>query len=143
MEAENIECDEEAEECIQRNIEPHQWVPMDGYRAMLRLNNKWITSNLRKHVCYANTAPDLREYGCKRLKISSAVYDTINWKAIGKVRSTHCINKIVQISKMLFGWMPVGHNWRKCSLRSNRCPCCNTEDETFMHLFECKNKQMR
>ena len=118
MEAENIECDEEAEECIQRNIVPHQWAPMDGFRAMLRLNNKWITSNLRKHVCYANTAPDLREYGCKRLKISSAVYDTINWKAIGKVRSTHRINKIVRISKMLFGWMPVGHNWLKCSLQS-------------------------
>ena len=47
MEAENIECDEEAEECIQRNIVPHQGAPMDGYRAMLRLNNKWITSNLR------------------------------------------------------------------------------------------------
>ena len=35
MEVENIECNEETEECIQRNIEPHQWVPMDGYRAML------------------------------------------------------------------------------------------------------------
>ena len=88
MEVENIECNEEAKECIQRNIEPHQWVPMDGYQAMLKLNNTWITSNLRKQVCYANTAPDLREYGCKQLNISSAVYDTINWKVIGKVKSS-------------------------------------------------------
>ena len=47
MEAENIACNDEAEECIQRNIGPHQWILVDGYRAILRLNNKWITSNLR------------------------------------------------------------------------------------------------
>ena len=38
--------------------------------------------------------------------------------------------------------MPVGHSWQKCKLKSNKCPCCVSPNETFEHLLECKNDRM-
>ena len=38
--------------------------------------------------------------------------------------------------------MPVGHNWQKCKLKSNKCPCCGEPDKIFEHLLGCKNKKM-
>ena len=38
--------------------------------------------------------------------------------------------------------MPVGHNWQKCKLKFNKCPCCDKPDKIFNHLLGCKNKKM-
>lgn len=38
--------------------------------------------------------------------------------------------------------MPVGHNWQKCNLPSDKCPCCGADDETFHHLLQCENEQI-
>ena len=89
------------------------------------------------HVQHANTAPILQQYGCIRLNLTMEVYLNINWQAIARARAKHPIQKVVRISKMIYGWMPVGHNKVKCNLASSRCPCCNAQDETFLHLFQC------
>ena len=142
MERENIQCDADAEDCIKRNLTPPPFEPIEGYRAILKLNGQWITLNIRRHVLYAGTAPALQEYACKRLNISKEVYLTINWPAIAKVRAHHPINKVIRISKMIYRWMPVGHNWHKCKLPSDKCPCCGCPDETFHHLLQCTNIRM-
>ena len=66
----------------------------------------------------------------------------INWTSIGKVRANHGIHRIVRTSKMMYRWLPVGHNWIKCNLASDKCPCCSAPDETFEHLIGCKNDKM-
>ena len=38
--------------------------------------------------------------------------------------------------------MPVGHNWQKCKLESDKCPCCGRNDETFEHLLQCDHPDM-
>ena len=43
---------------------------------------------------------------------------------------------------MLYGWLPVGHNWLKYNLTSDKCPCCGTPDETFAHLLQCKHPEL-
>ena len=78
----------------------------------------------------------------KRLNISKEVYLTIKCPAIAKVRAHHPFNKIVRISKIIYRWMPVGHNWQKCKLPSDKCPCCGCPDETFHHLLQCTNRRM-
>ena len=52
-------------------------------------------------------------------------------------RSTHRWARIARTSKMLVGWLPVGHNWRHHGAVSDKCPCCGLPDETFEHLFRC------
>jgi hypothetical protein len=46
-------------------------------------------------------------------------------------------------SKLLFHWLPVGHNWKWYSdMDTDKCPCCGKPDETFYHLLECPNELM-
>ena len=82
------------------------------------------------------------DYILQRLNISLDTFHVIDWESIGKVRSSHHINRIVRTSKMLYGWLPVGHNWKKCNLVSDKCPCCGVPDETFEHVLTCKHKDL-
>jgi ribonuclease HI len=146
FEWENIECDEEADDLVNSMAEKGEkarpFQPLPGYRAILKLGESWVTTHFRKCVEFANTAPEMVDYIVRRLDISLDTFHTINWNAIGKVRRPHGINRIVRTSKMMYGWMPVGHNWQKCKLESDKCPCCGCPDETFEHLLGCKNDKM-
>ena len=44
---------------------------------------------------------------------------------------------------MMYGWLPVGHNWQKCNLPPHKCPCFGADNETFEHLMKCKNDSLR
>ena len=44
---------------------------------------------------------------------------------------------------MMYWWLPVGHNWQQCNLKSHRCPCCGSDDETFQHLLSCEQEELR
>ena len=43
-------------------------------------------------------------------------------------------------SKMLHGWLNTGHQREKITKdpSSSHCPCCNSPDETFEHILQCK-----
>ena len=97
MEQENIECDEEAETCHQQHHTPPPYKPPNGYRAILKLDGIWITSDIRRHVQHASTAPALQQYACQRLELSMEVFLSINWQAIARVRAHHPISKIIRI----------------------------------------------
>jgi hypothetical protein len=43
--------------------------------------------------------------------------------------------------KVMHGWLPVMHNLGKYK-RLTQCPGCICHDETFNHLFQCKNPLM-
>ena len=109
---------------------------------MLKLDDQWITINFRECIQFANTAPPMVDYVLRRLKISLDEFNLINWTSIGKIRASHPINRAIQTSKMMYRWLPVGHNWKKCNLPSDKCPCCGDPDETFEHLLGCSNEQM-
>jgi len=69
--------------------------------------------------------------------------ESIKWQAIGKVRSTHHITRRVRTSKMMYGWLPVGHNRQKCNLPSHKCPCCGANEEAFEHPMTCTNESLQ
>ena len=142
IERANSECDSDAEHCIQDGTTPRPFRPFPGYRAMLKLNGRWITTHFRECIQFANVAPPMIEYVKRRLDIDDATFHSINWTSIGRVRATHKFGRIVRTSKMMYGWMPVGHNWYKCKLESDRCPCCGAKDETFEHLLACDHEDL-
>ena len=43
---------------------------------------------------------------------------------------------------MMFSWLPVEHNWYKCNLTTDVCPCCGANDKTFEHLLSCKYEDL-
>ena len=91
---------------------------------MLKLGDDWITTHLRGCVQFSNTSPAMTTYILQRLDITLDTFHTIDWDSIGTVRSSHHINRVVRTSKMLYGWLPVGHNWLKYNLTPDKCPCC-------------------
>jgi ribonuclease HI len=138
----NIDCDEEASLRLSDEATPAAFHPFPGYKAMLRLGQDWVTTQLRDCVQFANTAPAMAEYIRHRLEITEETFQTIDWAIIGHVRASHRFSRQIRTSKMMFGWMPVGHNWIKCNLQSDRCPCCGAPDETFDHVLSCEGEQM-
>ncbi len=143
MEWVNDDCDNDANAQVARNEYTPPFEPLPGFRAMLKIGDDWITTRFRDCVRFANTAPDMVAYVITRLGIGIDDFHQINWKAIGKVRSHHKFARIVRTSKMMYRWLPVGHNWRQCNLPSHRCPCCGANDETFQHLLQCKREELR
>ena len=127
---------------MEENIAPLSFSPLPGYRAMLKLGDNWVTAHFREFMNFANTAPAMVEYILDRLDITRETFNRINWTAIAKVRRNHKINRIVRTSKMMYGWLPVGHNWQKCKLPSDKCLCCRMPDESFAHLLQCKHESL-
>ena len=142
IEWENIGCDAEANARVEQDLPPKPFEPLPGYRAMLKLGEDWITTQFRGCVQFKNTSLAMIGYILRRLDISFTTFHTIDWESIGIVRSSHHINRTVRTSKMLYGWLPVGHNWKRCNLTSDKCPCCGAPDETFEHVLTCKHKDL-
>ena len=82
------------------------------------------------------------DYALRHLGISLDTCHAINLNVIGKVLQSYGINCTVRMSKIMYGWIPVGHNWQKCKLKSNKCPCYGNPDETSEHLLGCNNDKM-
>ena len=146
FEWDNIECDKEVEDLVKsmkvKGEQARPFTPLPGYKAILQLGGNWVTTHFQKCVEFANTSPKMVDYVLRRLDINLHTFHAINWTAIGKVRQSHAINRIISTRNMMYGWMPVGHNWQKCKLKSNKCPCCGEPDEIFEHLLGCKNENM-
>lgn len=85
----------------------------------------------------------LRKYSIKRLRLTEESYDKIHWQAIATSRVSHSISRRVRTTKMMFRWLPVGHNWRHHGALHSHCPCCKCDDETFSHLPRCPHKLLR
>ena len=138
----NIDCDEDAEICVQSGQQPQAFKPLPGSKCMVQIRNEWVTSRLAKAIQYRTASKDLEDYLIKRLKVDETTVQDIDRKAIGTARSQHRWARTARTSKLLTGWMPVGHNWRHHGAISDKCPCCGEPDETFKHLFSCQDGRM-
>jgi hypothetical protein len=79
----------------------------------------------------------------RKLNISAQVGEMLEDKHLIHVRSTQDWHRIVRTSKMLFGWLPVGHNWRHHCADNDLCPCCGTLDPELTELRERSFRQMK
>jgi hypothetical protein len=136
---ENIECDEAAEECIGLNLTPAPFSPTPGARCMVSVNGMWLSGDTDRAIQTLPAEEQMRQYLEERLSLPRAVIDTIDTGVIAAARSTHRWAWIVRVSKMMSGWMPVGHNWRHHGEDNDLCPCCGDPDETFIHLLCCSS----
>ena len=122
MEEDNSQCDSDTEDCIVDGDDPTPFQPLPGYVAMLQLNGRWITTQFRNCVKFAIVAPPVIEYIKGRLNIDEKSFHTINWVSVGKVCTYHLFSRKVQTSKMMYRWLPIGHNCHKCKLETDKCP---------------------
>ena len=133
----NVVCDANANDSTADAI----LVP-PGSRAMRQLRGKWITSRFKDGIREAHTKDDLRAYAMKHLSISCDVYDSIDWTTIGWVQNRYKIPRQLCNVKMLWCWLPVGHNRTHHGATTSVCPGCGHPDETFKHLLGCPNPEL-
>lgn len=124
------------------NEAPVPFSPLPGCRCMLRIRDRWITSRPDEAIKVAFVSEPLKEYTAKRLGIPLETVDELDQEAMGTVRSMQKWSQRGRGAKMLFGWLPVGHNWKHHGAESDLCPCCGEPDETFIHLLQCKDPEI-
>jgi hypothetical protein len=119
IERENIACDDEAEQCIELNLTPLPFEPPPGAHCMVAVRVMWIGGDIDRTVYYksfrrrSSSEHTLRSALC----YPEAVIDTIDTGVITVCKS-----------KMMTGWMPVGHNWWHHGVENDLCPCCGDPD---------------
>ncbi len=89
MEWENDDCDKAANAMADTDTAPSPFEPLPGYGAMLQIGGEWVTTHFRECVRFATTAPPMMAYAMKRLSITAEKFHSINWAAVGRVRSAH------------------------------------------------------
>ena len=115
--------------------------PYIGSKAMLRLNNRWITSNYESKISEALTQPLHEKYIKEKWDWTSEQYASIRWKHIGLVRKRLTKAENIRVMKAMYKWTPVGQK-NFDQQHSPCCPCCGYEDETFDHLYQCPDPRM-
>ena len=78
LEWNNSECDADAKHYIQTGGPPSPFIHFPGYRAMLKLDGRCVTTHFRESVEYANTSPAMIEYTKGQLDIDDAISHSMN-----------------------------------------------------------------
>lgn len=138
----NIECDKMATETIQappmdESTSPLSQVlrlPYSGSKALLNIDSKWITSQQRRYICKGKCGQTLIDYCRQRYGWDQSTFDAVHWTAIRTVHSNCTTTQQRQTSKIMHGWLPVGHMHGHAT-GNTHCPGCPCMDETMDHLF--------
>ena len=140
LEEDNSQYDSDAKDCTVDDVSSTSFQSSPGYRAMLKLNGQWVTTQFRNYVKFANVAPQMAEYIKGRLDINDATFQLINWQG---TYISHSIRRKVRTIKMMYQWLPVGRNWTKFNIETDKCRCCGAKDEAFKHLLLCKHDDLK
>ena len=81
LERDNSEYDSGTEHCIQEGG-PSPPLPYPGYRAILKLDGRFVNTYFRVSVECANISPAMIEYVKDRLDIDDTIFHSINWTSI-------------------------------------------------------------
>ena len=77
----------------------------------------------------------------EKYKCTKTVYDCIDWEVIKQGRKGYSKRDNIRITKLMFDWVNAGHQKAKMN-QEKCCPCCGAEEETLLHLFQCRDPQM-
>jgi ribonuclease HI len=93
----NIDCDEEAEECVGRNHTPTPFQPLPGSKCMVRISGKWITSRVDIAMQLIPSALAQEEYLLKRLQTTTTAIADIDRETIAAARSNRSWPRLVKV----------------------------------------------
>ena len=139
----NVDCDKAAKETMREQSQPAtRPEPIEGTGATLYLNNNMITTDINSEIANAAHGNNMKDYLKERHEWTETELNQINWKALGDAKRRQPRQQSQRTSKLLNGWLPVGHNLMKYG-KEGVCPSCGADDETILHLFRCKDDRMR
>jgi hypothetical protein len=139
LERMNAECDEYADRSAMGQP-PIPFRPLAGSRCMLRIGKHWISTRVDHALQIGYVEEPLKRYISERMEMPEIAVQEIDQEVIAAARSTHKWARTARISKLMYDYLPVGHNWRQHGAESDQCPCCGEANETFDHLVYCNEE---
>ena len=109
---------------------------------MLRIGDRWVTSHHKQEIHHRRHESTLRAYCAekfKKYKWEDEVFDLVSWPSVRSVRRKYGQTKRMFTSKIMYGWLPIGH-MRHHVTKFNQCPGCRHDDKTMEHLFRCSHR---
>ena len=142
----NIECDRIANETVtavrgRASSLPTLQPPYPGSKAILRINGRWITTNLKAQISRARHRDTLWNYCKTKYQWTEEIMTTIHWTALQKARAGRTQTSMIRTSKLLHGWLPVMHVHGRVT-GTTQCPGCEETDEMIDHMLQCPNQRM-
>ena len=87
---------------------------------------------------------NIREYWVMKFNISFSASLSLNWTSFGRAFKAIGFSRQICMRKWLSQTVPIGATLRKRkSGTDNRCPRCNSYDETTQHVLTCANKEVK
>ena len=142
----NIECDKIANETAtavrgRDTPLPTLQPPYPGSKALLQINGRWITTNLKAQISRARHRDTLWNYCKTKYHWTEETMSTILWNALQMARAGRTQTTMIRTSKLLHGWLPVMHVHGRTT-GTTQCPGCEATDETIDHMLRCPNERM-
>ena len=146
----NVECDRLATVAANETENAHSGAqpeqntitpPYTGSRALLRIQDKWITSHQKRHVLKAHWISAIRDYCCRKYNWTQEIFDSVSWSSIQRVRNRLPPTQQMQTSKIMHEWLPTMH-MEAHKTGNSHCPGCVCPDETLEHTLRCPNKTL-
>jgi hypothetical protein len=107
-------------------------------RAYLRTRSEIVNEQYDKTIVMQYVWPEFSQHVMKKFNWSTAVLDSINWKAFQHEARKLDINRRTNLLKFIYEWLPIGKNLRRNDpIAATSCPSCDVEIETPHHLFCC------
>jgi hypothetical protein len=133
-------CDNAAELEREDNQIPRQLYYMQAAAIYLKTNKTLVTASAYDVIYKNKTAPAAAIYVCNKLKLTSAEYKTINWKALELYMASLAISQRIKVMKYIYDWQNVGiqkelHQW--ANTEEYMCPYKCGMKETAMHYLVC------
>ena len=146
----NIACDKIATDTSKNGIinkgnhpplPPILQPPYEGSRAMLRINDTWITSHYKVELYRSRRTKPMEDYLKVKYNWTDEILNDIYWPSIKTVRHQLSQTKRMQTCKIMHGWLPVMH-MRHHVTGLNQCPGCKCTDETIDHFLKCPHPKI-
>ena len=74
-------------------------------------------------------------------KCGQREFDSVDWHAIEKGRKGLSKKDNIKVAKLMADWVNTGHQKGKMHQEAC-CLGCGIEDETLLHMFQCKHKEV-
>jgi hypothetical protein len=139
----NIDCDKAAKVCLYSQIYPSKRPkPLEGAKATLNFGKMMVTTELKEQIQFAYQTPGMHNYMAERFGWTDGDIARINFTALGRAKRRLPFERSIRTTKMLYNWLNVGKQKGYMGLEQ-RCPCCGTEVEDYLHMYHCTHEDMQ
>ena len=119
----------------------------------LIIENRVVTNRHRERLSLAASTADLRDYICRRNSWNEETFHLVDWEHFHAALETvfkASKKRFSRIVKFIHDYQNTGHkkklftqHLKHVPTASDKCPCCGTQEETIMHLFQCGGEKIR